>query len=324
MDAEQIGQVRRFNRLLTQRVGALEESYLRRGRPLGEARLIFETRAEGAELRVLRNRLGLDSGYLSRLLRSLEAQGLITVESLVTVAGESADRRRRLVRLTSEGRAEFAAYDRLSDELAASMLAPLSAHDRERLLAAMAEIERLIRAAAIEIRVVSPNSAAVRRCLAAYFRELAARFEGGFNPSEGDPAGEQEMTPPNGFFVLARIDSRPVGCGGLPAHRQARRRDQADVDGARSARPGRRAPGPARIGSARARRRDRDAAAGHEPRARRGPGNVPTGGVSRNRPLQRQSLRAPLVREKPRANRRRNLAVKNPLPPRSANRLSAS
>jgi len=215
MDAGQIEQVRRFNRLVTQRVGALEQSYLRRGRPLGEARLIFETPAEGAELRALRNRLGLDSGYLSRLLRSLEAQGLITVESLVTVEGESADRRRRRAQLTSEGRAELAAYDRLSDELAGSMLAPLSAHERERLLAAMAEIERLIRAAAIEIRVVSPNSAAARRCLAAYFRELAARFKGGFNPSEGDTAPEQEMTPPNGFFVLARIDSRPVGCGGL-------------------------------------------------------------------------------------------------------------
>ncbi|MBV9201304.1 MAG: MarR family transcriptional regulator, partial [Alphaproteobacteria bacterium] len=198
-----------FNRLVTQRVGALEESYLRRGRPLGEARLIFETRAEGAELRALRNRLGLDSGYLSRLLRSLEAQGLVTVE------GESADRRRRRVRLTSEGRAELAAYDRLSDELAASMLVPLSADERERLLAAMTEIERLIRAASIEIRVVSPQSAAVRRCLAAYFRELAARFESGFNSGEGDPAPEEEMTPPNGFFVVARIDGRAVGCGGL-------------------------------------------------------------------------------------------------------------
>jgi DNA-binding MarR family transcriptional regulator len=115
MDAGPIAQVRRFNRLVTQRVEALQESYLRRGRPLGEARLIFETRAEGAELRALRDRLGLDSGYLSRLLRSLEAQGLVTVE------GESTDRRRRWVRLTSEGRAELAAYDRLSDELAASM-----------------------------------------------------------------------------------------------------------------------------------------------------------------------------------------------------------
>ena len=207
MDTGQIAQVRRFNRLITQSVGALEESYLRRGRPLSEARLIFETSAEGAEVRALRGRLGLDSGYLSRLLRSLEGQGLVTVES------ESADRRRRRVRLTSEGRAELATYNRLSDQLAASILASLDADERERLLAAMAVIERLIRQARIELRVVAPNSAAARRCLAAYFRELAARFEGGFNP--GDPAPEEEMTPPNGFFVLARIDGRPVGCGGL-------------------------------------------------------------------------------------------------------------
>jgi DNA-binding MarR family transcriptional regulator/predicted GNAT family acetyltransferase len=209
MNAGQIAQVRRFNRLITQRVGALEESYLRRGRPLGEARLIFETSVAGAEVRALRDRLGLDSGYLSRLLRSLEAQGLVMVES------ESTDRRRRRVRLTSEGRAELATYDRLSDELAASILASLDADERERLLVAMAEIERLVRQATLELRVVAPNSAAARRCLAAYFRELTARFEGGFNPGEGDPAPEEEMAPPNGFFVLARIDGRPVGCGGL-------------------------------------------------------------------------------------------------------------
>jgi DNA-binding MarR family transcriptional regulator len=206
MDAGQIAQVRRFNRLVTQRVGALEEGYLRRGRPLGEARLIFETRGEGAELRALRHRLGLDSGYLSRLLHSLETQGLVTVES------ERADRRRRRVRLTPKGRAELAAYDRLSDALAASMLAPLGTDERERLLAAMTEIERLIRAGPIDVRVVSPNSTAVQRCLAAYFQELEVRC--GFNPGKGDAAPE-EMTPPNGFFVLARIDGQVVGCGGL-------------------------------------------------------------------------------------------------------------
>ena len=71
----------------------------------------------------------------------------------------------------------------------------------------MAEIERLIRAAAIELRVVSPKSAAARRCLAAYFGELATRFESGFNPGDG--------APPNGLFVLARLHGRAVGCGGL-------------------------------------------------------------------------------------------------------------
>src|SRR5689334_8357774 len=234
MDAGQIAQVRRFNRVITQRVGALEESYLRRGRALGEARLIFETQAEGTELGALRNRLDLDSGYVSRLLRSLETQGLVTVEN------DSADRRRRRVRLTSEGRAELAAYDRLSDELAASMLAPLSADERERLLAAMAEIERLIQAVAIELRIVPPNSPAAQRCLAAYFGELAARFDGGFNPEKSEPSPEEDMAPPNGF-LFSRVST--AGRSGA-AGRRARRRDQADVDSARGARAGRRAPAP--------------------------------------------------------------------------------
>jgi DNA-binding MarR family transcriptional regulator len=73
MDGHQIEQVRRFNRVVTQHVGALEESYLRRGRPLGQARLLHEIGSDGIDVRALRERLKLDSGYLSRLLRSLEA-----------------------------------------------------------------------------------------------------------------------------------------------------------------------------------------------------------------------------------------------------------
>jgi hypothetical protein len=66
MHEGQLQQVRRFNRLVTQRVGALEVDYLRRGRPLAEARLIFEISADGADVRTLRSKLNLDSGYLSR------------------------------------------------------------------------------------------------------------------------------------------------------------------------------------------------------------------------------------------------------------------
>src|ERR1700677_3132925 len=80
MDRTQIQRVRRFNRLVTQRVGALEDHYLSRARPLGEARLIFEIGADGADASSLRAKLGLDSGYLSRLLRSLDAQGLVVVK----------------------------------------------------------------------------------------------------------------------------------------------------------------------------------------------------------------------------------------------------
>ena len=209
MDRRQIGQVRRFNRLVTLRVGALDDSYLRRGRPLAEARLIFETGPDGAELRALRARLGLDSGYLSRLLRSLEAQGLVAV----TKGG--LDGRRRLARLTPAGLAERAAYDLLSDDLAASMLAPLDPAGRERLVRAMAEIEHLIGAAAIEIHVVAPDSAELRRCLAAYGRELRERFEGGYDPARSNPIPAADFVPPAGVFVVARRDGVAIGCGGL-------------------------------------------------------------------------------------------------------------
>ena len=72
-----VEQVRRFNRVVTERVGALNDHFLGRPRPLGEARLLWEISPGGCEVRLLRSRLGLDSGYLSRMLRSLEAAGLV-------------------------------------------------------------------------------------------------------------------------------------------------------------------------------------------------------------------------------------------------------
>jgi DNA-binding MarR family transcriptional regulator/GNAT superfamily N-acetyltransferase len=209
MDARQVQQVRRFNRVVTQRIGALEDSYLRRGRPLGEARLIFETGPQGTDVRRLRHRLGLDSGYLSRLLRSLEAQGLVAVHR------QTADGRQRRVCLTREGQAEFATYDGLSDQLADSMLAPLGESQRDRLVAAMAEVERLLRAGSVEVRVEAPTSTDARWCLGEYFRELAERFDSGFDSARSNPARDEDMAPPAGWFVVARLDGCAVGCGAL-------------------------------------------------------------------------------------------------------------
>jgi DNA-binding MarR family transcriptional regulator/GNAT superfamily N-acetyltransferase len=209
MDEGQVQQIRRFNRVVTRRIGALDADYLRRGRPLGEARLIFEIGAAGVDVRALRDTLGLDSGYLSRLLKSLERQGLIAVKRGI------GDGRRRRVVLTRKGNAERAAYDRLSDKLAASMLEPLDATERSRLAAAMGEVERLIRGASVEITLESPDSADARWCLSEYFRELGARFEGGFHHEEEGLADAVEMVPPAGVFVLARLDGEAVGCGGL-------------------------------------------------------------------------------------------------------------
>src|SRR5580692_11869645 len=103
-----VDQVRRFNRVVTGRVGALNERFLGRGRPLGEARLLWEIGPDGCEIRLLRLRLNLDSGYLSRLLRSLEAAGL------VQVVPSAADRRVRLARLTRPGLRERSTLDERS------------------------------------------------------------------------------------------------------------------------------------------------------------------------------------------------------------------
>jgi len=204
-----IQQIRSFNRLVTRRVGALDQSYLSRGRPLGEARLLFEIGLAGADARSLRGALDLDSGYLSRLLRALTAEGL------VEVAKGQGDARVKRVALTAKGRAEVAAYDRLSDELARSILAPLAPPERERLLAAMAEVERLMRAGAVVIAREPADSADAAWCLEQYFAELARRFDEGFDPGKGAAAGAEAMNPPHGWFFLARLDGRPVGCGGL-------------------------------------------------------------------------------------------------------------
>lgn len=210
MDARQIEQVRSFNRTVTRRIGALDDGYLARGRPLGEARIIFEAGARGdADLRTLRQKLGLDSGYLSRLLRSLEAQGLIKLRK------NTDDARSRHVSLTRKGRAEFAAYDSLSDQLAVSILTPLGEARRGRLLAAMAEVERLLRADLVELVLEAPDTTAARSCLAQYYAELVERFESGFDPAQGNELAEAEMRPPAGYLILARVDDEPIGCGVL-------------------------------------------------------------------------------------------------------------
>jgi DNA-binding MarR family transcriptional regulator len=209
MNAEQIEQVRRFNRAVTQRIGALENSYLHHGRPLAEARLIFEIGEDGTDARSLRRRLRLDAGYFSRLLKSLENQGLVAVSE------QEEDRRVRRVRLTEDGQAERETYDALSEELAGMILAPLEPAERDRLVAAMAEVERLIMAAAVDVKPELPGSPDAKWCLARYVEDLAERFETGFDPQRSNPAPLTDMRPPRGVLMIARLDGRPVGCGVL-------------------------------------------------------------------------------------------------------------
>jgi DNA-binding MarR family transcriptional regulator/N-acetylglutamate synthase-like GNAT family acetyltransferase len=209
MKDEQLAAIRRFNRHFTQRVGALDESFPGRGRPLGEARLLYEIGHGGADLRDLRRRLDLDSGYLSRLLRSLERQGLSVA------AAARGDARRRTVSLTSKGRRELAEYDRRSDEYAREILDALSEPQRARLIAAMADVERLIGVSAIRIEPESAASSDASWCLELYYSELGRRFESGYDPTRALSPTAEEMTPPAGMFLIARNMGDPVGCGAL-------------------------------------------------------------------------------------------------------------
>lgn len=207
--APDIEQVRRFNRAVTRRIGALSADYLGRSRPLGESRLLFEIGREGCEIRRLRARLGLDSGYAARMLRSLETQGLVRIEP------SPRDARVRLARPTSRGLRELGAIDRLSDASAEALLAPLDPSRRARLVAAMADVERLIQASAIEIAVEKPSSAEAHWCVGEYFTEVDRRFDAGFDAGHSIAEDVAQLTPPAGWLLLARIDGEPVGCGAL-------------------------------------------------------------------------------------------------------------
>lgn len=204
-----VAQVRRFNRLVTQRAGALDDHFLGRDRPLGASRLLYEIGAEGADLRDLRRRLGLDSGYVSRLVAGLERKGLVRVSR-----GEQ-DRRVRLVRWTAAGRREVAAINRRSDRAAAQILEALPPGQRDRLVAAMAEVCRLLQGAGLRIERVSPASPDARWCVARYFEELDRRFESGFDPAAAVPLDEAAMIPPRGAFLVGSVDGEPVACGGV-------------------------------------------------------------------------------------------------------------
>src|SRR5256714_2008052 len=203
-----IDQVRRFSRVVTERVGALNDHFLGLDRPLGEARLLWEIgRLDGCEVRLLRSRLGLDSGYVSRLLRALEKAGLIAVSAT------GGDRRVREARITAAGRRELELIDERSDELAQSLLAPLSDEQRGRLVAAMRDVERLLTAASVEIRPVDPEDADAEYCLAEYVAELNGRsLDRAFDPAVGATALPHEVRPPAGgvFFVYLRRE--PIAC----------------------------------------------------------------------------------------------------------------
>jgi DNA-binding MarR family transcriptional regulator/GNAT superfamily N-acetyltransferase len=205
----EVEQVRRFNRAVTQRVGALSDHYLARSRPLSACRVLWEIGAEGAEVRALRARLDLDSGQLSRVLRTLEA------DALIELVPSPSDARIRVARLTPAGIAERGVLDQRSDELARSILSPLDPVQREQLMTAMRSVERLITASLVQTRIVDPEHPDARRCLRAYVAELHRRSDKPFDPRSGSTAEPHEVRAPAGAFLVAYLGEEAIGCGAV-------------------------------------------------------------------------------------------------------------
>jgi DNA-binding MarR family transcriptional regulator/N-acetylglutamate synthase-like GNAT family acetyltransferase len=136
-----VGDVRHFNRFWTRQIGVLREEYLESPFSLTEVRVLYEL-AHGEETTAseLGEELGLDAGYLSRILRGFEKHGLIHRRP------SEADGRRRLLRLTDRGREAFAPLDARSRSEIGAMLGGMSITGQERLVGAMRAIERLLSA----------------------------------------------------------------------------------------------------------------------------------------------------------------------------------
>lgn len=206
---EDVTALRRFNRYFTRRIGVLDDHYLGQDRPLGEARLLFEIAESGSgvSLRELRDRLGLDAGYLSRMVKALQAQGM------VRLGVHPGDGRLRTVEPTPAGRAEVAEQNRRADALAAGLLEGLAPDQRRRLTDAVSTAQRLLRLAALTVTPVDARSRDARACLDAYAADLDARFPEGFDPADLVPP--REVSGDAGVFLVAYEEGRPVGCGAL-------------------------------------------------------------------------------------------------------------
>ena len=207
MTLDSISRIRRFNRAVTTEVGALNQSFLGRGRPLGHARVLHAIDHFGSDLGTIRRHLDLDKTVLSRTLKALEQEGLVQLE------GNPSDARKRRVMLTDTGQTEAAAYNALSDAQAQKVL---DRHPRpDALLAAMDLVASALAAERMEIVATDPRTPVAVHCLEEYYGELASRLSRGFDVSLSADPEATDMLPPRGAFFVALSDGLAQGCVGL-------------------------------------------------------------------------------------------------------------
>ncbi|MES2144898.1 MAG: bifunctional helix-turn-helix transcriptional regulator/GNAT family N-acetyltransferase [Pseudomonadota bacterium] len=204
-----IARLRRFNRVVTREIGALDTSYLGRGRPLGVARVLHLIQPGGTEVAEIRNRLGLDTGLLSRTLRGLETEGLITL------ATDPADRRRRIVHLTPAGQTEWQVYENLGHAKARRVL-DRAGPRKQAVIDAMDLIATVMLRDDVDIREADPDDPAALHCVGAYYRQLRDTFDA-FTPDMLPlPLPDAvKYRPPHGVFLIAWSDDLPIGCVSL-------------------------------------------------------------------------------------------------------------
>jgi DNA-binding MarR family transcriptional regulator/GNAT superfamily N-acetyltransferase len=139
IEEDRVAAVRRFNRFYTRQIGVLRKTFLDSPYSLGEARILYEMASDGSPTATdIARKLGLDAGYLSRLLRSFQKRGLIEKTT------SPRDARQSHLRLSARGRKSFAPLEAHSQRAAAAMLEQLTPADRSRLIAAMGTIESLL------------------------------------------------------------------------------------------------------------------------------------------------------------------------------------
>ena len=135
-----IDAVRRFNRFYTHRIGVLDEGHLESAYSLAEVRVLYElAQRERTTAAELCRDLGLDAGYLSRILRRFTREGLLKRQRA------DDDKRQTRLSLTAKGRRTFAPLNQGAREHVRALLDPLSAADRRALVSAMQRIETLLR-----------------------------------------------------------------------------------------------------------------------------------------------------------------------------------
>lgn len=204
-----IDRLRRLNRIFSRQSGALHTSFLGRGRPLNTARVLNAIGQGRTQVSDIRDYLSLDAGLLSRLLRSLEAEGLIEMR-----AGKT-DARRKEACLTEAGRAEFEVYEELSNAQAERVLQNYP--DHEAFLKAVDLVASVFGQAEVDVVDVDVEDPRFISCMQQFAKDVAKATGLDFNLEQTASADLSKMRPPKGGCLLAVSEGLPIGCVALTA-----------------------------------------------------------------------------------------------------------